>query len=350
MLDYIVVGFGLAGMHIAHHLEKANKNFVIYDQGFQNASEVSGGLMNPLILKRYTKAWQAEEFIPKALETYKDFENKLNIEIINPTPLYRKLRNAGEQNEWFVKSDKPTLEAYMCHKLEKLPQLYSKFGFGKVKQAFIIDIKFLIKTYKTHLQEKNSFIEESFDYNKLKIEKEQVTYKTHKAKKILFCEGSQALKNPYFRYLPLIGNKGEFLIIHSEKLNLDSVIKSAYALIPLGENLYKFGATFSHEYPTEEPEEKNKIDLEQKLNELIDQPYTIKKTVTGIRPTVLDRKPLLGFHPKHKNLIICNGFGTHGIMMASSMTELLIHHELHGAPLPDRLNIKRYRDRFEINS
>lgn len=342
MTDYIIVGFGLAGLHIAKALEEENKSFIVLDQNGENASKVSGGLMNPLILKRYTKAWRADIFIPQALKTYTEFEKKLDIKIVHPTPLFRKLNSVQEQNDWFVASDKRDLENYMAHRLEKLSNFKAPFGFGEVLQSAIIDIRLLIKSYREHLQNKNSFREEIFDFNLLQIHSNKISYKDLKAKKIIFCEGSKVNQNPFFKDLPIIGNKGEFLIFKSVGLKNPYIIKSAYALIPLGNDLYKFGATFSNDFPDENPEEENRNILTKRLKELIEVPFEIQGIAAGIRPTVLDRRPLLGRHPHHSELLICNGFGTHGIMMASSMAQLLIDSELKNIPLPKKLNVQRY--------
>ena len=51
------------------------------------------------------------------------------------------------------------------------------------------------------------------------------------------------------------------------------------------------------------------------LEELLKVPFTITDHQAGIRPTVLDRRPLIGPHPLHKNVFIFNGLGTKGIML-----------------------------------
>ena len=38
--------------------------------------------------------------------------------------------------------------------------------------------------------------------------------------------------------------------------------------------------------------------------------------MAGIRPTVSDRKPLVGRHPEHENMYLLNGLGSRGVMIA----------------------------------
>ena len=52
------------------------------------------------------------------------------------------------------------------------------------------------------------------------------------------------MQNPFFNKLPLVGNKGEYLIIYAEDLQLQEAFKSSIFIIPIGNNLYKVGATY----------------------------------------------------------------------------------------------------------
>lgn len=342
MKDYIIVGFGLAGIHIAQQLEKRNKSFVVFDENKENASLVAGGVCNPLILKRFTKAWNIEEFLPHSKKTYHQFEKDLNIEIHQPISIYRKIYSIEEQNNWFVAHDKPGLSKFMDDKIHNLPNIKSEFGFGKVLQASIVNIEKLSNTYKEKLINKNCFIQQKIDFSKLSIQENYISYNNIKAKKIIFCEGHQLLKNPFFDNLPLVGNKGEYLVFKAPELKLNAILKSSYTLIPLGNDYYKFGATYSRDYKNEKSEKPTQTHLIDKLEELIDFPYTLKGFDVGIRPTVLDRRPLLGKHPKHQNILLCNGLGTHGIMMASTIAEKLLDFDIENKPLPSLINLNRY--------
>jgi len=59
MQDYLVVGLGLAGVAFCNVLEQHNKSFTVISDASQQASTVAGGLYNPVILKRFTKAWKS---------------------------------------------------------------------------------------------------------------------------------------------------------------------------------------------------------------------------------------------------------------------------------------------------
>ena len=52
------------------------------------------------------------------------------------------------------------------------------------------------------------------------------------------------------------------------------------------------------------------------MNSFLKCNYTVLDHKAGIRPTVADRRPLVGRHKEHSNLYILNGLGTRGVMIA----------------------------------
>ena len=62
-VDYIIIGAGYAGLFFAHQLIKENKSFkIFYDENI-SASQISAGVCNPVILKRFTTFWKSQEQI-----------------------------------------------------------------------------------------------------------------------------------------------------------------------------------------------------------------------------------------------------------------------------------------------
>ena len=68
MVDYMIVGLGLAGTAFCENLRRNNKTFVVFNDRSQTSSRVAGGLYNPIILKRFTLSWRADEQLPVATE------------------------------------------------------------------------------------------------------------------------------------------------------------------------------------------------------------------------------------------------------------------------------------------
>ena len=343
-VDYIVVGLGLAGMAFTRELEKNNKTFIVFEDDSQNSSLVAGGMYNPVILKRFTPVWNGISQLKTALPFYKELEIQFNKKYQHSIDIYRIFKSVEEQNNWFVACDKPKLSDYMIPKIttKKVNGISAEFGFGKLTNTGRIDTKLILKDYKEYLKNKNLIRNESFKYSDLIIKEKEVGYHKLKATRIVFCEGFGVKKNPYFKYLPMQEAKGELLTIHAPKLNIDFLIKAAVFVMPLGNHFYKVGATFNWKDKTKLPTKEGKQELLSKLNTFITAPYKIVEQSAGIRPTIKDRRPLVGTHPKHKNLALLNGLGTRGVMIAPTVATALFSHLESGIELDKEIAISRF--------
>lgn len=150
-------------------------------------------------------------------------------------------------------------------------------------------------------------------------------------------------QNPFFNQLPLVPAKGELLTIHAPDLNIGYVLKSAIFLIPLGNNLYLVGATYEWKDLTNKITHAAKNELLSKLKKLIKCSFEVVNQVAGIRPTVKDRRPLVGRHPEHKNIFILNGLGTRGVMIGPYVAEQLFNFIEFNQPLEKEIDIKRFK-------
>jgi len=350
MLDYIIVGLGLSGLAVAEELEKRNKSFVVFEDNSQRSSYVAGGIFNPVILKRFTPAWNAAEQMEKALPFYGSLEEKLKVKLIHEWNIYRRFHSIEEQNDWFVALDKPKLSSFLHPEIIKNsnPNLNAEFSFGKVLKTGNIATENLLNNYKSYLKE--VLTEERFEYPELKIEQDYFEYRGLRSKKIIFCEGFGLKKNPFFNYLPLRGNKGEYITIHSEELKVDFAIKSSVFLMPLGNNLYKAGATYDHIDKTPEITAGARERLVNELRKLIKCDFEVVDQVAGIRPAVSDRRPLVGSHPEIENMYCCNGFGSRGVLIAPVMANALINNILEKTSLDPEIDLARFtKKHYNIN-
>lgn len=343
-VDYIIVGIGLAGISFCEELKANNKNFVVFDDKSQQSSTVAGGLYNPVVLKRFTSVWKSKEQLDIALPMYNRLEEVLNVRLDYKTPVYRKFASLEEQNDWFAASDKPALAEYLSTDIIKNENesINAPFGFGKVVKTGRIDVKTLIDAYKTDLLEKNIFVDESFNYDDLEVNDDIIQYKNIISKHIVFAEGFGVVKNPYFNQLPLVPTKGELLIIHSPLLKIDYVLKAGVFLIPLGNDLYIVGATYEWEDTTHVITSKAKDSLLSKLDKLISCSYKVVNQVAGIRPTVKDRRPLVGQHQTYNNMYVLNGLGTRGVMIGPYVAKQLFNFIENCIPLEKEIDLKRF--------
>lgn len=343
-VDYIIVGFGLAGMAMAKELEDKGHSFIVLDNASQVSSRVAAGVFNPVILKRFTPVWNADEQLENLFPFYKDVSDRLGNEYLAFFETIKVFKSIEDQNNWFMACDNPLLEKYMNPKIlkEEIHGIQHFEGFGEVKGTGRVLVKKVLNDYIEYLKNKNQFLEAPFLYEDLEIEENQVVYKDLIAKKIVFAEGYGLKENPFFNYLPLTGTKGEMLFVKAPELKVTQQIKSALFVLPVGNDTYWVGATFNWSDKTTLPTEGGKKELLEKLDMMIDVPYEIVDQFGGIRPTVKDRRPLVGKHPIHKNLIVFNGLGTRGVMIAPTVVKQLYQHLENNKELPKDISVERF--------
>lgn len=344
MIDYLIVGSGLAGICFAETVMQNRKTFLLIDDFSVSSSKVAGGLYNPVILKRFSLVWKAAEQLEYGLQFYDAIEKKLAVTFVHPLPVYRKFVSVEEQNNWFSASDKPKLSPFLSLDIisKKYDGIDSPFGFGEIFHTGYLDMNVFLDSCNQFFLKHELLLNETFDYSLVESYQDHVQYKGIQAKHIIFAEGFSLHKNPYFKDLPLDGTKGELLVIKAPKLNLDVIINSNLFVLPLGDDHYKIGATYNWSDKTSSPTPEGKAELLIRLMELLTCDFEVVEHFAGVRPTVNDRRPLVGHHPEYKNLYVLNGLGTRGVMLGPWLAKSLFEFIEDGIVLDDQINIQRF--------
>jgi len=350
--DFIIIGQGLAGSILALELLKHNKSVLVFDNsGLSSCSKVAGGIYNPVVFKRLTQSWMAEKTLPYMFEFFEEAEKLFNIKLLHPTKIARIFSNENEELLWKKKavnelSDVIDSKIHVSSSEVENPENYFSFlknNYAFVKQGGFVDVpEFLIQT-KKYLEKQNSFLNETFDYSAFSVNENTIEYKNFSADKIIFCEGHLSAKNPWFNKIKLKPAKGEVLTIYCEELKTDSVINKDIFILPLPEkHHFKVGATYNWDDLTDIPTEEAKNSLIEKLDHLLPYSYKIIAHQAGVRPSTIDRRPVLGFHPEHASLGIFNGFGTKSVMLAPYFAKHFCSFIENKTELIHEVNVKRF--------
>lgn len=345
MVDYIVVGTGLAGIAFTEKLAQEGKTFVVVDAEQRSSSLVAGGMYNPVVLKRFTDVWNVKEQLAIAEVFYPALEAKLQLKFWHPMDLYRRLASVEEQNNWFQAADRPNLQTFLSPEIEKrtIEGVDLPFGLGKVGGTGYLETDDLIPAYRQYLMQQGAYRKEAFDYSQFVYGDEGVSYKDIKAKRIVFAEGFGMLQNPFFKALPLDGTKGELMIVKIPNLKCNFMLKAGIFLIPIGEDRYKLGATYNWEDKTDLPTKEGETELLDGLRSFINFDFEIIEHIAGIRPTVKDRRPLLGRSLESDRILVLNGLGTRGVLLAPYLAEQLYNYIENNIALDENISIHRYK-------
>lgn len=343
-IPYLVVGTGIAGISICTQYINHKIPFRVVSGHQPPATAVSGGVINPVVLKRFNPVWKADEFLQEAKNFYEALETLLNTRFCTKTPIYQVFSSVEMQNNWSVASDKNKLSKFLQTQFENAPftGINTSHKVGKVLQTLKINIEVLLSAFQQFLKNNNLLLQEALNYNEVTINKDQIVYRNSLYKAIIFCEGSKVIDNPWFKKKLIHPKKGEYIVIKAPQLKLESIIKSSFFIIPLGQSLFKIGATFVHKDFENIITTKSKQQLITFLDKILSVPYEVVNQEYGFRPTVSDRKPLLGNFDENPNIYFFNGLGTRGLLMAPLLSKWLFNHVTQKQPLPNEVDINRF--------
>ena len=315
-VDFIIVGQGLAGTLLAHDLlEKGHSVYIIDKPMIASASKVAAGLINPLGMKRCIPSWQADVFLPFAFKRYISLEKKLQTSFFTQKPIYRLFANTANRKEWQIKYSNEGMDQYITDfdYASSQPFLKDEDGGATVSPTAFLDTVTFLRSSRDYFLQQKCLVEEVFNFEKLTPS--SCTYNSIKARNIVFCEGFRAIYNPYFKHLPFSPTKGELLTIHVPNVEkMQKILSKGIFIIPLGNHLYKVGATYHHHQYDDIVTGEGIEYLKQKINRILKVDYTIISEKAGVRPTTKDRKPLLGVHNTYQKLAIFNGLGSRGAL------------------------------------
>ncbi|KAA6434128.1 FAD-binding oxidoreductase [Dyadobacter flavalbus] len=343
--DYLIIGQGVAGTSLAWHLLDAGKKIQIAgDSNLPSSSKVAAGIFNPLTGKKLVKTWLADELFPYASAFYRHLESRLDTPFFYLASIFRPFRSIEEQNTYLARTADPAILPYVEQQQTKDFRDYVDAAYGglEVIQSGWIDLPVLLDSSRNYFIENGLYAEERFHAADLNIQEENVIWKNRTFGKVIFCQGFMAHENAFFNWLPFTPVKGQILEIATEKALKADIINQGIFILPLTEFRARVGATYSWDPLDWEPTAEATAELEEKLKLIFKIPYRIESATAGIRPSVKDRRPLVGIHPEYNNVAIFNGLGTKGVTLAPYFANEFVQHLENGKELNPLVNINRY--------
>ena len=338
-VDYIIVGDGYAALFFAHQLIKNNKSFYLFSEGKKSASFVSAGIINPAVLKRFTTFWLAQEQIDSLKKTLSEIEGYTHKNYLIEKPILRVFHDEKEKELWLKKSNEIS---FLSKDFIKINSIKNPFGCGKVNHSARLNVRDFFTDLMNYLEQNSHLIKEKFDYNL--VNTENSTYKDIQFKNIIFAEGMAVKENPYFSEIPVEANKGHHLEVKlSEKIEDDFTIKKKHFIFPLNENTYYYGGTYDREQTHHKIDDSAVEKLTNALAEFYPNDFEVTQVKFGFRPTVKDRRPIVGAHSEFKNFYVFNGLGARGILNGNYFAINLYNHLENGEEIHPEVDLKRFQ-------
>jgi glycine/D-amino acid oxidase-like deaminating enzyme len=342
----LIIGAGLAGTCLAHQLLAKGVSVKILDQGVNHSSAIAAGMVNPMVFRRMNKSWRLDDFLPEAQAFYLEIEKKLAATFYHPIVIRRFFSSEQERLLWEERANDAAFEPYL-EKIspadEQNQSANNLFGSGRVKNAFWIDAAGWVQQHAAYFKANGVLVEAPFDskvWNPAECKYQGESYDF-----VIFCMGYLQKEEETFAYLPLQQTKGQTLLVESEFLPEEESLNRKCFVLPYGQKRFRIGATYEFNNATLTTTEEGKTFLLETLEALGTYQPKVIDQVAGVRPTVLDRRPLMGMHPNYAGVFVFNGLGTKGYMMAPTLARELAEHITANKPLNPEINISRFTDK-----
>jgi|HubBroStandDraft_6_1064221.scaffolds.fasta_scaffold261828_1 glycine/D-amino acid oxidase-like deaminating enzyme len=343
-IDILVIGQGIAGSFLSYYLQRSGRSLVIVDESKLNtASKAAAGIINPVTGRRIVKTWMIDELLEFAKIAYSEIGKELHIQCISehkiidffPSP---QMRNAFTDR---FNEDKGYVKLAEIENEWREAFTYD-FGFGEIEPVYLIELSALLAAFRTKMISANCLLDEKLDFQELVIGEDKIRYKDIRADKIIFCDGTGSLDNPYFRNLPFAANKGEALVVELERSPGGDIYKKGINLVPWKEDLFWVGSSYEWGFSDDQPSEAFRLQTESILRQWLKIPFKVVGHLASIRPATLERRPFVGFHPINRNIGILNGMGTKGCSLAPYFAKQLVESINFPSILLPEVDIQRF--------
>lgn len=347
--NYLIVGLGLAGTCVGYQLIKKGCKVTFIDSGINHSSRIAAGLINPMVFRRMTKSWRLDEFIPYLNSFYRELESHTNERFFHPITIRRMFSHEQERDLWIKKSSLSEFQNYLEELTEQddnYDRAANTFGSGRVKNAAYVDVITFLNSMRDWFVQNASVYKEQFIYTSLT----GTNYKGADYDGVVFCEGYTAKDNPFFGGLPLGQTKGETLTVKSGEIPEDESVNRKCFVLPLGNQTFKVGSTYIWHTPDTSITDEGRRTLLDNIAGLGFENVIVETQEAGVRPTTIDRRPILGEHPEYKGYYIFNGLGTKGYMIAPLLSEEFANYIMDGSLLNTEVIISRFIGSFNTSS
>jgi glycine/D-amino acid oxidase-like deaminating enzyme len=324
--EVLIVGQGLAGTWLSFWLHRAGISFKLIDQpNPESASMRAAGLINPVTGRRMVTTWMIDELMPFASRAYREIGNLLEVQVMEETAvidffpsvqMFQSFQNRFEEDPAYLLpgDDHEKYAAWFHYEL----------GWGSVQPCRLVNVEKLLTGWRSWLKKNNLLTESAFDHSELEQNPKGIEYSDIHASYIIFCDGKSSAQNPYFDKLPFALNKGEGILVEIKGLPQNLVFKKGMSLVPYRENIFWLESSYEWSFDNDQPSQKFRQQVENWLKNFLKLPFHILEHFAAIRPATLERRPFVGFHPRHPQIGMLNGLGTKGCSLAPFFAKQLV--------------------------
>lgn len=316
--DVLIIGQGLAGSCVAWSLHWTGRRVVLVDRGEEiTASKIAAGLMTPVTGRRLVPTPRYAELHRQSVEFYRRIESEMHCRLLVEKPAIRQFLNDNERTIFQQK-----LQPCGSQFIPINDGMGCLTGFEMRDAARLYVSQFLEQT-RLHFASIGRY-----HRTELNIDADIVIHEggatvarlgIHDAD-IVFCQGYQQIRNPWYPAIPDSPARGEILRIKLSDYHEDAVVHKGVWLVPdtsdSGEAVFLVGATYDRNRLDNTPTTTGRTELLTGLRQITAGPVEVLAQVAAVRAGTKRRRPVVGRHPDIHCLFLLNGLGSHGALLA----------------------------------
>ncbi len=343
-VDVLIIGQGISGSFLAWNLLKLGVSVVVIDRPDpMAASRVASGVINPVTGRTVVATWLIDELLPFCQAEYSQLGDGWGREVIRELPVtaFAHTEQMQQAYEKRIAESYPYVHPLGQHGLDAF------FNFTgacyTISPAFLVDIHATLQITGKTIREKGQLREESFNLDELVVSENKVGYKDCEADRVVFCNGTATFDYPFWKNIPYTSNKGEALLVSIPGLSANQLYKFGHlTLVPWQEGTWWVGSSFERDFKDVFPSESFRRSTENWLGMHLKLPFQVLDRLAGIRPSSIERRPFVGWHPAQENVGILNGMGTKGCSLAPWFAAQLSNNIVNGRPIDPLADVRRF--------
>ncbi|HSM40558.1 MAG TPA: FAD-dependent oxidoreductase [Afifellaceae bacterium] len=342
--DVIIVGQGIAGTVLAWHLRDAGQCVLVLDTGPPvSSSAIAAGLITPVTGQRLVLDPNFDEQIDTARSYYRAVEREAGRSFFHDRTAIRLFRSGAERQAW---AKRVAAADYRAHLIDPQPdpliepEIADAGEGGFAMQAAQLDVAAFLDAARAALATERLAVDWQRDVT---FQADTVTVGSFAARRIVSCEGHAAAANPHFAGLSFNPVKGDILTIRTARPLPPRIVHRGIWIAPTTEpDIFRVGATYERKTLGEGPTPAARAELEGALQDFFRVPYEIVDHQAAVRPAISGTGVMAGLHPREPRLGFLNGLGSKGALLAPFHARCLAEHIVHGAPLPEAVDLRRH--------
>ena len=326
-VDYLVVGFGVAGGMVAEALRHRGRTFRVVDHPSPlAASRVSAGLITPVSGRQFYLRRDLDRLRPAAVARYIALETELDMPLLQTMTLFRAFEDPAERSLWEAKRDYPETARFVGPILDGAPEglpVRAPYGGVPILGVLKVEVQALLNGLRAALGPE-TFVDGEWRAEDCRVTPDGVEWRGIRAAMVICCEGAAVVRNPWFAAIPWEPIRGDSLTVKVPGFPVEWAASRGVRLAPMGAERFYVGATYDRKDLNGASSPDGRAWLERKLDSMLACPYKVLRFHSGVRPLTRNHLPVVGRHSEMDRVAILNGLGTTGTLSAPHYAHYLV--------------------------